>query len=226
MRYFGVDVASTICYLACVTKIHTSLLAIFATISFVSLAADMRTVNNISINLDPIHVWESTNGPSSARPMPHWKYIRIDAVTKTISGTMHEVTIIVDGSSRSVILKNMPRDLSRDIARLDQLRNISKRGESWTASAKARASAAEARVPSYVAASGSADYVNAVMADTERRQAIASQARAEAEHSQAQLDAIQREEAALAEKLSSIMILAMSNGAVYNRLPVWDTGLR
>jgi hypothetical protein len=191
-----------------------------------STAADIRTINNRSVDLQPIHDWRSANGPPEARPMKHWKELQVIEIQQTISGTMHIIKAEADGVVQIITLRNMPKDLSAKLLRLQGLNAHVKEAERGAAVAKATAKASKMRVSGGIYVSGDDEYLNSVITEEQRRANQAAAATLRAELATASLDSLRDEIVKLTAEVKATKVLAMPTGGTYAGKAEWDTGLK
>ena len=157
------------------------------------LAGDIRMINGRAVDLQPIHEWRAANGTPATRPLKHWKELRVLALQQSISESMHVAKVLVDGSPQIVTLKNMPRDLTVKVTRLQTLKGQFVKAQQNTVVASANAKAAQMRVPKGYSVSGSSQFVAAVLIDEERKTDQAATATAKAEVASANLETLNQE---------------------------------
>jgi hypothetical protein len=190
-------------------------------------AADVRTINNRAVDLQPIHDWKAGD-QTTERPLKHWKELKVLEIQQQISTTMHVATVEIDGTRQAIILRNMPKDQREKATRLGTLKSQVTAAEKASANASAVAAAAKVR------ASGSAGvyvtddtaYLDAVRADELRKKDEAAAAEGRSVIAAANLKALKDEIASLEDYLRKNPLLAMANGASYAGKPEWDTGMR
>lgn len=84
-------------------------------------ASDIRMVGGISVDLSPIHEWESDSGKESKRPMAHWKQVKVTKVISAV-GTTLTCDATIDGITQRIILRNGPASAASASAAVDKLK--------------------------------------------------------------------------------------------------------
>lgn len=170
-------------------------------------AADVRIVNNARVDLQPIHDWLETK--TGDRPMAHWKQIEIHDVIG--GGPWPVCKLTADGLSKTVYLKNVPPSAAQYWIKLHDL--------------TAREKNLRDKIANDTKRLRSADMVDAdVDSDYYRNRETF---RVNLQNSRDDLDALQSQLAQLHSQQKELTSdFAMFTGQVYNKLEVWDCGLK
>src|SRR5206468_10636493 len=67
---------------------------------------DIRTVNGIQVNLEPIHKWSTSN--KGERPLKHWKFITFNEYLGLINGGHCFNVTIDDKEKKQILLQSVP----------------------------------------------------------------------------------------------------------------------
>ena len=162
------------------------------------LAAEIRTVGNVEVDLQPLIDW--TAKKKGERPLKHWKLVQILEQKKQSAAP--ELLCEIEGLKMSIILKNGPGEILNLLHQKDAL------GTKLAAARKVEATTAE----------------NLANAKTKRQKRLATQNHKVATDSE---KAINKDLAVLEKKINQQpKIFAMFTGATFDSLPVWDTGLK
>ena len=194
-------------------------------------ASDIRTINNRTVDVQPIHDWKSkvkAGDPKEAgeRPMKHWKDVEVVEIVQTFSSSMHVVKANIEGVEQVITLRNIPADLCAKLAKLQTLRSRLGGAQFGTQVAKADAAAAKIRASGGIYVSASDDLVNAVLEEERKKKNRAASAEVKAELAEGGLVALKTEIASLSNEVSKTPFLAMAIGTTYAGKPEWDTGLK
>ena len=180
------------------------------------LPADIREVNGVRVDLQPIHDWKPDGGTN--RPMPHWKEFRIATYLGEYAG-YSKCVLIVDGkSSATNLVKNLPEDVVRKFKGVSHERI---RIENWKSGNKAedrRIRMADASAPT--GAAGSRNYVEAKMKEryqVERDAESLRQSKEDLEEAEKRLRKLELE-------LLNYSDFAMFTGKTYSQMQIWDLG--
>lgn len=172
---------------------------------------DKRIVNGLIVDLAPVHQWFSTQ--QGERPMPHWKRLKVEAITGQSAG-MDECLVSGEIGNAKIVLGNVPQPARAWLQEEGAIRNL-----------RAQIDAAKEQVKDAHAAVRDRNIANLnnpgaglayVREEYERNlEKLESQlAKAEARHSQQQGDTL---------------VLAMFTGKIVTiaggkRVEVWDCG--
>jgi hypothetical protein len=189
-------------------------------------AGDLRTINNRTVDVQPIHDWRAAKGSLEARPLKHWKDLKVLELQQTISSSMHIVKADIEGSVQVITLRNMPADLVKNFNRLQTLKSQTQTAKTVDTAAKANATAAKTMAQGDYFVSGTEDFVNSVAAEKLRRTQKAAEAAAKADLARANLEAREAELAKLTEEINKTVLLAMPTGGTYAGKAEWNTGMK
>lgn len=180
-------------------------------------AVEMRTVNGIRVDIQPVKDWFE-DGQKGARPMPHWKKIRVTDLMGS-DGVWFRCKVLIEGKAAEVQLANMPREICAAFDSVKKLHERIKLRSEWNIKEAKRLKQLEAVTP--VAASGSAEFVNAVM----NQRAALERAKIKLDDS---IDEVEEMLAAMRSVTQKAMgqatLYAMDSGKKYGGLAVWDCG--
>lgn len=143
------------------------------------MAADLRTVSGIAVDVEPAVTWERAEGKKGERPLPHWKMVTVLAYAGPANGG-HVALVSIKGlGEREVLLTGVAQDL---VQKMTRHRDIG-----WALgnakAAKAGAEHAERATQGLSTggfAMGSAGYVQSVAAQWQRNRNMQAMAAANA----------------------------------------------
>jgi chromosome segregation ATPase len=162
-----------------------------------SISAELRTVNGKEVNLQPLIDWSAHK--KGDRPLKHWKLVQI----LESKGEMAYPVVMADieGAKTQIALKNC---LTGILQLLTQKQTL-------------ESQLAAARQEHQVAAQDAAN--------TRKRKEVKQAKRSEAAAADTEKN-LKKELAEVEQKIKQEKgVYAMNTGAVFNGLPVWDTGL-
>lgn len=183
-------------------KILLTLLLTVGTLS----AADVRVVNNIRVDLQPVHDWFKSH--EGQRPMPHWKKITI---IDFIPGGPWPICKISGEISKTVYMKNLPIAAIQYWNQFNYLTTRIGNLKFQIEDDKKRLRQADAV---------EADYGSEYDQNREQFRANLRNNEDDLESLKRQLDDLK------AQQKESISDFAMFTGQVYNNYEVWDCGLK
>ncbi len=123
-----------------------------------------------------------------------------------------------DGESKTIFVRNLPTQIKAHFAELNRVSARMRLLDAVIASREPGIKRADAVAPTY--ASGSAEYVNAAMA----QRAQVELAKISLEDAKAELESLNVQYSTLSQKSPSD--LAMFTGAKYAQKEIWDCGLK
>jgi septal ring factor EnvC (AmiA/AmiB activator) len=192
----------------------TFCLVIGMTISFPMFAQpDVRIVNGIAVNLEPLHKW-FVHADGQERPLKHWKRVSVEEIKETVTGLQRCKVKIENDSDTEVLVANLPSEVSEFEQTLKQKKAV-------IADLEARIQTAEKRSEELSAASG-------------RPVRQTRQVRQEARRTTEQIQALKADLTSERTKYSELArksderstFLAMFTGQSYMNLQIWDCGRR
>lgn len=176
-------------------------------------AADIRTVGGKQVDLQPIHDW--TASKDGARPMAHWKEVRITTIVSDLAG-YQKCGVTIGGNAKWILARNLPQKMKEYFTRLEQVQNQMTSLTRYIVNEKARVTRADAITPT--GAGGSPGYVDSVM----RARYQVNLAANALDEKKAELDSITREFTEMIKEKQED--LAMFSGQMYAGLEIWDFG--
>jgi len=171
------------------------------------VAADVRIVNNLRVDLQPVHDWMETK--KGDRPMAHWKQIEIKEVIG--GGPWAMCKLAIEGKSQTVYLKNVPASAAQYWTKLSDLTIRVKNLQQKIANDTKRLRNADT-----VQADFDSDYYR----NRETFRVNLENSRDDLRNLQSQLSELRSQENEFASDF------AMFTGQVYNKLEVWDCGIK
>jgi hypothetical protein len=171
-------------------------------------AADVRIVNNVRVDLQPVHNWMKNH--KGERPMKHWKQIKITSFTP--GGPWPTCVMSIDGGGdKTVYLKNIPIVAIQYLNQRAYLESQIK-----TLSEQIAIDTKRLRSANAVQAEYGSEY-------DQNRDIF----RANLQNRRDDLDELRDKLSELtAHEDKSLSDLAMFSGQVYNSMEVWDCGLK
>lgn len=171
-------------------------------------AADIRVVNNVRVDLTPVHNWLDNH--EGERPMKHWKQIKIKDFTP--GGPWPTCVFSVDGSGgKTAYLKNIPASAMQYLNQISYLQSQIK-----TLSEQIATDTKRLRTANAVQAQYGSEY-------DQNRDAFS----ARLQNNKDDLDSLEEKFSELkAQEKELTSDFAMFTGQVYNNVEVWDCGMR
>jgi len=177
--------------------------------AFTAAASDIRVVNGIPVDLEPIHAWTTAHhGP---RPLKHWVNVRVAAITGAVSIQPKCKAVLENGSSVEIIANNLPASISNFLsdkikteARVKELTDFVDSETRRLRLAKPHTRRGNSNSPAYIQYQSDA---------------------ANLENRRDELRKLQRALSAMTKKeKESTTDLAVDTGTKYSGLAIWDFG--
>jgi len=174
-----------------------------------NVGPDVRIVGTTRVDLAPVHQWLD-RGRKGDRPMPHWKCVGIESVQSAAPWPTCYIQID-QKEHKTVYVKNLPKEIPGQLSRVSELE----------AKKEALAKQVEADNKILLQAEGSDAQWGSDLA--RRRRELREKLHTE----ESQLRALTKQiDEVKANTKVDILDLAMFTGQVYNKLEVWDFGMK
>lgn len=175
-----------------------------------TVRVDIRIIGTQHVDLSPIHKWID-GGRKGDRPMTHWKLVTIETLQQTAPSWITGYVQIDRQEHKTIYLKNIPKEMSDYLSRVGELEVKKKELANQIESDKKNLAQARA-----VDADKHSDFAQ------QRRELNAKLEREEIDF---RVLTKQIDDVKLDEKLKA-SDLAMFTGQTFNKLEVWDFGVR